>query len=103
MNTLTRRHFLQATTATLLTAPAARAIEPLGRTGPARLQLSLAAYSFREFFAGELQRGAGKKGPAPGASMDMFKFLDFCAERDGVQFRAFTYDTNVAAAAAVPA
>lgn len=29
--------------------------------------------------------------------------LDFCAERDGVQFRAFTYDTNVAAAAAVPA
>jgi sugar phosphate isomerase/epimerase len=80
MNTFSRRHFLQATATALLAAPAARAIGPLGRTGKARLQLSLAAYSFREFFVGELQRGAGKKGPAPGAAMDMFKFIDYCAE-----------------------
>ena len=53
MNPTTRRSFLQTTAATLLAAPAARAIEPLGRTGKARLQLALAAYSFREFFTGD--------------------------------------------------
>lgn len=99
MNPITRRHFLQTTAATLLAAPAARAIEPLGRTGKARLQLSLAAYSFREFFAGELQRGAGKKGPAPGASMDMFKFLDFCAEHgcDGAELTSYFFPKALSA------
>lgn len=80
MKTLSRRQFIQTTTATaLLATPVARAIEPLGRTGKARLQLSLAAYSFREFFTGELQRGTGKAAPA-GQAMDMFKFIDYCAE-----------------------
>ncbi|MEN9573853.1 MAG: hypothetical protein RL514_1708 [Verrucomicrobiota bacterium] len=78
MNTSSRRRFLQTAATTLLAAPAARAITPLGRTGPARLELSLAAYSFREFFTGPLQRGAGKAVPAAQA-MDMFKFVDFCA------------------------
>jgi sugar phosphate isomerase/epimerase len=80
MHTTSRRQFLQTTAATLLAAPVARAIAPLGRTGKARLQLALAAYSFREFFGGELQRGAGKKGGAVGPAMDMFKFVDYCAE-----------------------
>ena len=79
MKTSSRRQFLHATAATLLAAPVARAIEPLGRTGKARLQLSLAAYSFREFFTGELQRGTGKAVPVAQA-MDMFKFVDYCAE-----------------------
>lgn len=78
MNTTSRRRFLQTTAATLLTAPAARAITPFGRTGPARLELSLAAYSFREFFTGPLQRGTAKPVP-PAQAMDMFKFVDFCA------------------------
>ncbi len=82
MKTSSRRHFLQAAgAATVLATPLARAIEPLGRTGKARLQLSLAAYSFREFFIGELQRGTGKAVPA-GQEVDMFKFIDFCAEHD---------------------
>jgi sugar phosphate isomerase/epimerase len=80
MSTSTRRRFLQTTATALLAAPAVRAIEPLGRTGPARLQLALAAYSFREFFTGEVQRGASKKAAPPAAqAMDMFKFIDFCA------------------------
>ena len=78
MNATSRRQFLQTTAATLLAVPAARAITPLGRTGPARLELSLAAYSFREFFTGPLQRGTAKPVPA-GQAMDMFKFVDFCA------------------------
>jgi sugar phosphate isomerase/epimerase len=79
MNHFTRRHFLQTTAAALLAEAAAHAIQPLGRTGKARLQLSVAAYSFRDYFTGELQRGGGKTVPA-GQAMDMFKFIDFCAE-----------------------
>ena len=100
MNTTSRRHFLQATAATLLAAPAARAIEPLGRTGKPRLQLSLAAYSFREFFTGELQRGVSKKGAPPaGQAMDMFKFLDFCAEHgcDGAELTGYFFPKALAA------
>lgn len=82
MTTPSRRHFLQATAAALLTAPVARAIQPLGRIGKPRLQLALAAYSFREFFTGEVQRGAGKKTGASGPPMDMFEFVNFCAEHD---------------------
>lgn len=83
----------------MLAAPVVRAIEPLGRTGKARLQLALAAYSFREFFAGELQRGAGKKGPAPGASMDMFKFIDYCAEHgcDGAELTSYFFPKALSA------
>lgn len=97
MRTPTRRQFLQATAATLLAAPVARAIEPLGRAGKPRLQLALAAYSFREFFGGELQRGAGKKAPAPGASMDMFKFIDYCAEHgcDGAELTSYFFPKSL--------
>ena len=91
MNTFSRRRFLQ-TSASLLAAPLARAIEPLGRTGQARLLLSLAAYSFREFFTGELQRGTGKAAPA-GQAMDMFKFIDYCAEHgcDGAEVTSYFF------------
>ncbi|MFA6543995.1 MAG: sugar phosphate isomerase/epimerase family protein [Limisphaerales bacterium] len=80
MKTLSRRQFLQTTATTLLAAPAARAIEPLGRTGSARLQLSLAAYSFRDFFGADVQRPTSKTVPPAGLEMDMFKFINFCAE-----------------------
>ncbi len=92
MKTTSRRQFLHATAATLLAVPVARAIAPLGRTGPARLQLSLAAYSFREFFSGALQRGAGKAVPAEQA-MDMFKFVDYCAEHgcDGAELTSYFF------------
>ncbi len=101
MNTTTRRSFLQAAAATLLAAPAARAIEPLGRTGKARLQLALAAYSFREFFTGDVQRPAGKKGAAApaGRTMDMFKFVDYCAEHgcDGAELTGYFFPRELSA------
>ena len=81
MNTASRRRFLQAATATLLAAPAVNAIQPLGRTGKARLQLSLAAYSFREFFT-NTQRPGAKNPPPADQVMDMFKFIDYCAAHD---------------------
>ena len=92
MNHFTRRHFLQTTAAALLAEPAAHAIQPLGRTGKARLQLSVAAYSFRDYFTGELQRGGGKAVPA-GQAMDMFKFIDFCAEHgcEGAELTSYFF------------
>ncbi|MBM3878074.1 MAG: twin-arginine translocation signal domain-containing protein, partial [Verrucomicrobia bacterium] len=76
MNTLSRRSFLATTSAAAVGATAS-AIEPFPRSGKPRLQLSLAAYSVREFFT-DGARPAAKAPPADKA-MDMFKFVDYCA------------------------
>ena len=48
------------------------AVEPFKRTGAPRLELSMAAYSFRDNFAG------GKLNAEK--PLDMFQFIDYCAE-----------------------
>jgi sugar phosphate isomerase/epimerase len=72
-HTLNRRHFLQCTSLSLaglsIGLPGARAIEPFARAGAPRLLLSLAAYSFREFF----------NHADPARRIDLFQFIDFCA------------------------
>ena len=68
-----RRNFLLtlAAASSLCIAPIpSRAMDPLTRTVPGRLRLSLSAYSLRE----QLTANSGK------ASMDMFGFVDYCAE-----------------------
>lgn len=76
MNTLNRRSFLQVAglgaAAGCIAGPAALAIEPLKRPGKPRLALSLAAYSFRNFF--------NKPDPS-GRALDMFGFVDYCADQ----------------------
>ncbi len=57
-------------------APLARAVEPFARAGSPRLLLSLAAYSFREFFKDQPKGKVNAEG-----KLDMFGFLDFCAEQ----------------------
>lgn len=52
-------------------------IEPILREGPARLLLSLAAYSFRDFFRDSSHRQNTKAGAAP--ELDLFQFMDYCA------------------------
>jgi sugar phosphate isomerase/epimerase len=68
-----RRSFLKTGTLSLAglstLTPAVLAVEPFTRTGPTRLQLSLAAYSFRQFFS--------KPSSKP---LNMFQFIDFCAQ-----------------------
>jgi sugar phosphate isomerase/epimerase len=76
MSPLPRRQFLRVTAASLLAAPLARAIEPFARAGSARLQLSLAAYSFREFFKDQKNKPTN-----PDAKLDMFGFIDYCADQ----------------------
>jgi sugar phosphate isomerase/epimerase len=63
-----RRRFLQAA-ALGFGLPAARGVDPPARTGGARLLTSLAAYSFRDTF---------QKDPA---RLDMFRFIDYCADQ----------------------
>jgi sugar phosphate isomerase/epimerase len=73
MSTFSRRQFLQLSGATLALATARplRAIEPFARAGAPRLNLGLAAYSFRDFFKPGVQ-------PAD-RQMDFYKFIDYCA------------------------
>lgn len=75
MNPFSRRHFLKVAASSVLIPSFAGAVEPFRRTGAPRLQLSLAAYSLRQFF----QTEKGK--PIPGGTLDMMKFIDYCAEQ----------------------
>jgi sugar phosphate isomerase/epimerase len=75
MSPLPRRQFLRISTASLLAAPLARAIEPFARSGAPRLQLSLAAYSFRESFKDQRNKPTN-----PNGKLDMLSFIDYCAD-----------------------
>jgi sugar phosphate isomerase/epimerase len=86
MNTLSRRGFLHrslagsiAVAGGCLAAPGARAIQPIERPGRPRLPLSLAAYSFRDFFP-HMRGKVNAKAPAD-RQMDMFQFIDYCADQ----------------------
>ena len=81
MNLLTRRDFLRTSTFAAaglgVFAPAGlRAVEPLQRAGSPRLLVSLAAYSFRQYF-----KDGNKAVPPADKAMDMVKFIDYCAEQ----------------------
>lgn len=67
----------------------ARAEETLPRQGASRMKLSLAAYSFRDFFKDADNRRGGPAGKA----IDMFDFVDFCAEHhcDGAELTSYYF------------
>ena len=76
-----RRGFLKLCAATgMAVSPlGALAIDPFKRSGPPRLQLGLAAYSFRQYF----KDGQDQKTNAdPAKLIDLFRFVDYCAEQD---------------------
>jgi sugar phosphate isomerase/epimerase len=73
---LHRRSFLQLGLAGALVR-SLNAMEPLVRKGPPRLIPGLAAYSFRQFFKGELQK---RTNPEPTEhAITMIDFIDYCA------------------------
>ena len=79
--TLTRRQFFQTAGVALAGVGAlgpgvAGAVEPFKRAGAPRLLLSVAAYSFRQFF-----KDGTKAAPPADKALDMFKFIDFCADQ----------------------
>lgn len=73
-----------------ITVPARlAAVEPMMRKGGPRLRLSLAAYSFRDDF--RVPKGA-PAGATP--KMDMFKFIDYCAEQgcEGAELTSYYFE-----------
>jgi sugar phosphate isomerase/epimerase len=86
MNSISRRRFLKLSGGSSLavgglswlsaTAPT-RAAESFKRTGPPRLQLSMAAYSFRQYFKDSSHKREAETDLAK--RIDLFDFIDYCA------------------------
>jgi sugar phosphate isomerase/epimerase len=91
MQSLTRRGFLRATAfaaAPFGLAGSAFAIDPIGRTRPSHLKLSVAAYSYRDFLKGTKNKKA---------SMDLFEFTNIAADMgvDAVELTSYYFPENV--------
>jgi sugar phosphate isomerase/epimerase len=83
----TRRHFLQsalAISAGVTLSHSASAIEPIRRSGPAHIKLSLAAYSYRKYL--DL-----KAKPKPGMTFDDFIDLGARYDLDGLEFTQYYF------------
>ncbi len=97
MNTITRRNFLKAAAASAaIPALAAHAAPPIKRKGDPNLRLSLAAYSFRKFFK-HSNRGKPSIDPSDPNAIDMFDFIDFCADHrcDGTELTSYFFPKDV--------
>lgn len=83
MHSVHRRQFLKLGAAAALLTPA-QGVEPIHRVGKPNLRTSLAAYSFRDFFT-------------PGGKMDMFRFVDYCADHglQGAELTSYYFDKEV--------
>ena len=102
MQTLTRRNFLESTLRTslaltglgLLDPARLAAIEPFKRAGAPRLLLSLAAYSFRDYFEGNNRKSEGAE---PAKRIDLFEFVDYCAEHgcQGAELTSYYFPPTV--------
>jgi sugar phosphate isomerase/epimerase len=90
---INRRRFLQASIATGLFAPFARAIEPFQRSAP-RLRLGLAAYSFRDYMLHSSSKQDAVEGER---DFTMEKFIDRCAEWgvDGAELTSYYFPKDV--------
>lgn len=94
MTTTTRRRFLHSsllagTGLALGTAPAA-AIEPIHRSGPPHLRLSIAAYSYRQSLV-DHQRKARSSKTKPAMTLDDFIDLAARMDLDAVELTAYYF------------
>lgn len=94
MAIFSRRHFL-ALAASLAGAPlASHGLDPIRRSGPPRFRLSLAAYSFRQFFRDQ----PGERAPRAGAgSLDLPAFVDYCGDQgcEGTELTSYYFPAEV--------
>lgn len=98
-NSFPRREFLKTTGQTALGLAglglfgrlSTLAVEPLKRPGAPRLQLSLAAYSFREYFNTNPKNAAKRKDATKQITME--DFVDYCADRgcDGAELTSYYF------------
>jgi sugar phosphate isomerase/epimerase len=76
---ISRRHFL-STSLAALSATTLPGIEPINRAGKSRMQLGVAAYSFREYFQWMRDKEQKPKGDLkPWSILD---FIDWCADHN---------------------
>lgn len=94
MAPMNRRHFLTLVAACAGTAPLG-AIEPIARKGRPRLNLGLAAYSFRKSM--KWMKGKEQKAPDGWPSWDLFDFIDFCADQgvEGAELTSYFFPPDV--------
>jgi sugar phosphate isomerase/epimerase len=86
---LSRRDFISVGALASAGFCATRAIEPFARKGGARLRLSLAAYSFRQYFKDTDH--AREKNVDSAKMIDMFQFIDYCGEHGCVGAEVTSY------------
>jgi sugar phosphate isomerase/epimerase len=88
MPPISRRAFLQlAAVAAAAPIPRAFSIEPFRRPGAARMRLSLAAYSFRDYFNAKRPLAEGER------HIDLKQFIDYCVEHgcDGAELTSYYF------------
>jgi sugar phosphate isomerase/epimerase len=84
MQAISRRFFLKKSSlsvagAGLLGVSRSSAIEPFKRAGSPNMALSLAAYSFRDYFKDANHKRDAATDPAK--RIDLFQFIDYCVEQ----------------------
>jgi len=94
MAEMKRRQFLTASVSAL-GASTLSAIEPIQRAGKSRMQLGLAAYSFRQGF--EWNRGKKQEITGERKPWTIFDFIDYCADHDvpGAEVTAYYFPPDV--------
>lgn len=96
--TFSRRHFVTAAGAAFATggtlAIPSFSAEPFRRAGKSRLRLSLAAYSFRQYFKDTTEKD--RKVPTE-KRIDLFQFIDYCAEHgcQGAELTSYYFPTQL--------
>lgn len=95
-STVSRRAFLKGSlAATALASTGAFAIEPFQRIGHGQLTLSVAAYSFRDYFRDSNHE---QKTPADASKrMDMFQFVDYLTQHrcPGAELTSYYFPADV--------
>ena len=103
MQTFTRRDFLKTTLQSglaltglgLLETEPVFAAEPIKRAGASRLLLSLAAYSFGDYFKDS--KNKRNTNPNPAKRIDLFQFIDYCAEHgcQGTELTSYYFPQDI--------
>jgi sugar phosphate isomerase/epimerase len=91
---ISRRHFL-STSLAALSATTLPGIEPINRAGKSRMQLGVAAYSFREHF--QWMRNKEQKPKGDLKPWSILDFIDWCADNNvpGAEVTSYFFPPDV--------